>query len=176
MDEDILRLLASRDERGLELLRSQYDSLIRYFARGILLDARDLEECVSDVYLAVWEKAGTYDPAKGKLSTWLAAISRNAALNLQKRKKPDARPLDESAAAPPDTPEGRLLDQEALRSLTSAINGLPAADRRLFYRKYYFLQPTAQIAAELGTTARAIEGRLYRIRKRLQKKLGGDWQ
>ena len=31
-----------------------------------------------------------------------------------------------------------------------------------------------RIAAELGTTERAVEGRLYRIRKKLQKQLGGD--
>ena len=31
-----------------------------------------------------------------------------------------------------------------------------------------------RIAAELGTTPRAVEGRLYRIRKRLQEQLGGD--
>ena len=30
------------------------------------------------------------------------------------------------------------------------------------------------IAAELGLTPRAVEGRLYRIRKGLQNKLGGD--
>ena len=31
-----------------------------------------------------------------------------------------------------------------------------------------------QMAAELGTTARAVEGRLYRIRKKLQAQLGGE--
>ena len=31
-----------------------------------------------------------------------------------------------------------------------------------------------QIAAELGTTERAVEGRLYRIKKALRKALGGD--
>ena len=31
-----------------------------------------------------------------------------------------------------------------------------------------------QMAAELGTTARAVEGRLYRIRKKLQKQMGGE--
>ena len=47
-------------------------------------------------------------------------------------------------------------------------------DRALFYRKYYYYQSTAQMAAGLGLTERAVEGRLYRIRKRLQKELGGD--
>ena len=41
----------------------------------------------------------------------------------------------------------------------------------MFYRKYYYCQSTAQIAAELGLTERGVEGRLYRLRQ----KLGGDF-
>jgi len=36
-----------------------------------------------------------------------------------------------------------------------------------------YYQPTAQIAAESGLTVRAVEGKLYRIRKHLQSELGG---
>ena len=54
------------------------------------------------------------------------------------------------------------------------MDTLSASDRVLFYRKYYYLQSTAQIAAELGLTERAVEGRLYRLRRRLRKALGGD--
>lgn len=46
-------------------------------------------------------------------------------------------------------------------------------DRQLFYRKYYYFQPAAQIAAELGLTVRGVEGRLHRLRKRLKRELGG---
>ena len=44
----------------------------------------------------------------------------------------------------------------------------------LFYRKYYYLQPTAQIASELGMAERAVEGKLYRLKKQLRKMLGGE--
>ena len=67
-----------------------------------------------------------------------------------------------------------MLRRERAEALRRALNTLKAADLRLFYRKYYYLQPTDRIAAELGTTPRAVEGRLYRIRKRLQEQLGGD--
>ena len=33
---------------------------------------------------------------------------------------------------------------------------------------------TAQTAAELGLTERAVEGKLYRLKKRLRKSLGGE--
>ena len=45
----------------------------------------------------------------------------------------------------------------------------------MFDRKYYYLQSTRQIAAELGTSERAVEGKLYRLRKKLQKALGGEF-
>ena len=47
-------------------------------------------------------------------------------------------------------------------------------DRKLFYRRYYYLQPVSQIAAELGLSQRAGEERLYRLRQRLRQELGGD--
>ena len=61
-----------------------------------------------------------------------------------------------------------------LTSLTrhAALNH--AGERLLFYRKYYYLQSTAQIALELGLTERAVEGRLYRLKRQLRKLPGGD--
>ena len=67
-----------------------------------------------------------------------------------------------------------LLRQERANELSRALSSLSRRDYLLFYRKYYYLQSTDRIAAELGTTERAVEGRLYRIRKRLQTLLGGD--
>ena len=58
--------------------------------------------------------------------------------------------------------------------LRAAIAGLPVYERELFYRKYYYCQSTAQMAAELGLTERAVEGRLYRLRQTLRQQLGGD--
>lgn len=56
----------------------------------------------------------------------------------------------------------------------AALAQLSTAEQALFYRKYYYLQPTSQIASELGTTERAVEGRLYRLKKRLRGMLGGE--
>ena len=66
------------------------------------------------------------------------------------------------------------IEVEDGERLERALASLSSRDRALFYRKYYYLQSTARIAAELGLTPRAVEGRLYRIRKGLQNKLGGD--
>ena len=72
-------------------------------------------------------------------------------------------------------PEEQMLRQERSAMLQRALKGLKQTDLQLFYRKYYYLQSTAQIAAEMGMTERAVEGRLYRIKKQLRNALGGEW-
>ena len=72
------------------------------------------------------------------------------------------------------TPEEVILQKELQSAVKNALCRLSAKDRMLFYRKYYYLQSTAQIASELGMTERAVEGRLYRMKKQLRKMLGGE--
>ena len=68
-----------------------------------------------------------------------------------------------------------MLQAEREDALNQALQKLSPREWTLFYRKYYYLQSTVQIAAELGMTERAVEGRLYRLKKKLQKLLGGEW-
>lgn len=173
MEDLVIQLLRERNEEGLRLLQEQYGNLVRYVVRGILRDERDTEECVSDIYLQVWAHFDQYNSEKGKLSTWLTAVSRNTALNRLKRKRADTETLDERDGSAPSSEEV-LLRQERTRRLQEVVARLERGDRLLFYRKYYYLQSTAQIAAELGMTERAVEGRLYRLRRKLRDQLGGE--
>lgn len=77
--------------------------------------------------------------------------------------------------SPEPGPEELLLQKERQEALLRALERLPGRDRLLFYRKYYYQQSTAQIAAELSLTERAVEGRLYRLKKTLRKNLGGEY-
>ena len=61
-----------------------------------------------------------------------------------------------------------------LTAVRRALDRLSYKDRTLFYRKYYYMQPSAQIASEMGMTERAVEGKLYRIKIKLRKTLGGE--
>ena len=170
-EQEVLALLRAGDERGAEALLRHYAPLMRYI---IVPDAQDREECLSDAALRVWEKFGTYDPARGSWTAWLTALTRNTALNRARKKSGGSEELSGDLPSAEPTPEERLLQQERRQALERALTALPQRDRLLFYRKYYYRQSTAQIAAELGTTERAVEGRLYRIKKALRKALGGD--
>ncbi|HIT31590.1 MAG TPA: sigma-70 family RNA polymerase sigma factor [Candidatus Enterenecus stercoripullorum] len=180
-DED--RRLASRMARraagALEEFQTAYTPLLRYIIAPILHDQRDQEECLADAIHRAWVSIERFNPNRGSLAAWLAAIARNAALNRlrEQGRYPQWEPLDDHPhlSDPAQGPEEVLLTAELAQALRRAVDGLSPWDRNLFLRKYYYYQSTAQMAAELGLTVRGVEGRLYRIRKRLQKELRGDW-
>lgn len=172
-DTELLDRFAQNHDQGMDALLRQYAPLLRYVIGGILRDTQDAEDCFSEVSLALWQKLDSFDPGKGSLSAWLTAIARNTALNHLKarlrREKHQPEELPEVL-----TPEQEVLRRERAEQLRDIVSKLPDLDRKVFYRRYYYLQPVSQIAAELGLSPRAVEGRLYRLRQRLRQDLGGD--
>lgn len=169
--------LNAGDQDAMEGLLNEYGAMMAYVVRGILTDPHEAEDCLAEVRAKLWEKAACYDGKKAGLSTWITALCRNAAYDRRRalaRRASRAGALDPNAPDPKPGPEEEALRAERTAALRRALNTLSFPDQRLFYRKYYYLQSTAQMAAELGITERAMEGKLYRIRKKLQKQLGGD--
>lgn len=175
--DQLIAALRQKEPGAMEQLQTMYTPLIRYIISPILSEEADREECLSDVLMQVWNSIHTYDARKAAFPTWLSTIARNTALNCRRanEKHKGHEELDSSVSDGGDTPEQAVLRTERSLAVRRAISELPHWDRELFFRKYYYYQSTAQIAAELGMTVRSVEGKLYRIRKQLQTKLGGEW-
>lgn len=174
-ENTVERLLLEKNEQGMDALLLHYGPLMRYIIAPILQNPQDREDCLSEVSMRVWEKIGQFDGERGSFRAWLTTITRNTALNHARRASgSSAEELSESTPSPDPTPEETLLKKERQEALKTALSRLSYKDRLLFYRKYYYRQSTAQIAAELGMTERAVEGKLYRVKKQLRKSLGGE--
>ena len=158
-----------------ELIR-HYGPLMRYIIAPILQNPEDREECLNDAAMRVWNKIEQFDPDRGSWNAWLTAIARNTALN-RARKNGAADVAGEIPAEAPSqeiSPEESLLKKERHVELIRALLQLSANEKTLFYRKYYYMQSTEQIASEMGLSLRAVEGKLYRVKKKLRKMLGGE--
>src|SRR5438105_10845896 len=87
-DDDLVQRLHERDPEALETLISRYSREIFYFIR-LVLDgigvAQDAEECVNDLFVAVWQEIDTFDPARGTLRTWLTMRAKYIALDRRRQ-------------------------------------------------------------------------------------------
>ena len=57
-EEDIIELIKSQENAGMEALADKYGKLLSYIISGILgKRPDDIEECVNDTYLKIWRIA-----------------------------------------------------------------------------------------------------------------------
>ena len=87
-DDDLVQRLHERDPEALETLISRYSREIFYFIR-LVLDgigvAQDAEECVNDLFVAVWQEIDSFDPGRGTLRTWLTMRAKYIALDRRRQ-------------------------------------------------------------------------------------------
>lgn len=171
---EIIGLLTVHDEVGMNEFMLHYSPLMKYIIAPIVKNEHDREECLSEVAMRVWDKIGQYDLGRGSFTAWLTVLVRNTALNFNRAHQDNyGEQLTDDLPSSEPSGEDALLRKELRDALADALGRLNTRDRILFYRKYYYMQSTAQIAAEVGMTERAVEGRLYRIKKQLREWLGG---
>lgn len=87
-DEDLVQRLQQRDPEALETLISRYSREVFYFIR-LVLDGigvtQDAEECVNDLFVAVWQEIESFDPERGTLRTWLTMRAKYIALDRRRQ-------------------------------------------------------------------------------------------
>ncbi|WP_281411699.1 sigma-70 family RNA polymerase sigma factor [Starkeya sp. ORNL1] len=73
---------AHGDRASLHLIYEQLAPRMVGVAMRLLRRKELAEEVVHDTFVRIWEKAPTFDPARGEPTAWIFAILRNRALNV----------------------------------------------------------------------------------------------
>src|SRR5436190_20794838 len=72
---------AGGDRAALRLVYQKTSAKLFGVCLRILNDRSEAEDVLQDVYVTVWRKAGSFDPARASPITWLVAIARNRAID-----------------------------------------------------------------------------------------------
>ncbi len=176
MDDDEDRAVAERfrtgDERALEQIYRRWSPIVFTLALRLLGDRGDAEDVTQKTFVSAWTSRASYDPLKGKMSTWLVTIARRRiADTLEARRR--VRELQEKlqALAPTDGASADVDLGDRLL-LADEIDHLePDAQRvvRLaFYDDLTHQQIATRLDMPLGTVKSHIRRSLIRLRSRLE--------
>lgn len=171
-DKQLVELLQKKSGDAAQALMSKYGPMIHYIINPIVENRQDREECYSDVILRVLDKVGQFQGPPEKFKAWLTAVTRNVAKNKVRGKKiwHESEEAWQHIPSKEPTPEEEILQKEMEKQLRDILTtSLKKQEQELIYRRFYYEQSLSQIAGELGITERAAEGKLYRIRKKLEK-------
>src|SRR5260370_26861029 len=73
--------VAGGDRAALRIVYEDTSAKLFGVCLRILGDRGEAEDVLQDIYVTVWRKAGSFDPAKASPITWLVAIARNRAID-----------------------------------------------------------------------------------------------
>lgn len=174
-DYELVEQLKRRDAAGLGRLMDMYGAhvlgLVTRMLHGVC-PKEDIEECVSDAFIAGWHRIEEYDSGRGTLKTWLLILAKYKALDYRRKRtiRPDMQVLEEDSPDRANT-EHAVLMKEEQEELIRLIDSLDEPDRTIFYKRYFYYESLDTIAESLGLTRKAVESRLGRTRKRLKQRL-----
>ena len=80
-DPLLMKRVSDGDRRAFLTLYDRYSSKVYGLAIYMLGDEMTAEEVTQDAFLRLWTRAETYNPDRGKLSTWLLTITRRLAVD-----------------------------------------------------------------------------------------------
>ena len=178
-DWDLVARIATGDREAFaELVERHHRRLLRVCER-LLGDAEDARDAVQEVFLKVMVKAGGVRP-RALVSTWLYRVAVNHCLNVLRRRRlrrwVSLSPAeDEEAAAPLDPAEERAGPDRELEArrrwarVQRAIADLPARQRAVLVLARFEELSYKEIAETLGITLGAVESRLFRAMRALEK-------
>jgi RNA polymerase sigma factor (sigma-70 family) len=132
-------------------------------ARGNEQDAREVLQTV----VLKTAKSFKVFPDDQRLWAWLCRLSRNAYIDLLRRKSRDSRfvPIDTHT---PDFAAAEPRKDRIEQAFAEAMAQLPEEERELVREAYVDKRPLQQLAMEAGSTYKAMESRLGRLRLKLK--------
>jgi RNA polymerase sigma-70 factor (ECF subfamily) len=141
------------------------------------LPSADLaEDLTAEVFLRALRRFDQFNPRRGSPKAWLFRIAQNALRDYQRQARrhtvlPIAGLRDLECVAP--SPEERLLWEEEVVRLLSAVAELPSKDRKIIGLCYGSDLSAAEAGEILGLSDTAARTRLWRAVGRLRKVLSG---
>jgi RNA polymerase sigma-70 factor (ECF subfamily) len=172
-EQELMRRLTRGDEEAVRTLYVRFARPVFGMGLRILGSPEAAEELTQDVFVAAWRKAGRYDAARGRLSTWLMAIAHNLAVDRLRRtagRTPVTTASLEELVPVGTSEEEDILDRESVRRV---LTDLTAAERRLLFLSYFQGWTAKQIAEADGIPLGTVKTRLRTTLIKLRQAHGG---
>ncbi|GAA5094372.1 sigma-70 family RNA polymerase sigma factor [Microbacterium yannicii] len=173
-ERELCGRFAAGDERALEQIYRRWSPIVFTLALRVLGDRGDAEDVTQKTFVSAWTSRASYDPAKGRLSTWLVTIARRRiadTLETRRRVRELQEKLQRFAVTDDDTISSdidlgdRLLLADELDQLEPDAQRVV---RLAFYDDLTHQQIATRLDMPLGTVKSHIRRSLTRLRDRLE--------
>ena len=176
-DKDLIQLYFDRAEDAISKTEEIYGKYCRKIAFNILASLEDSAEVFNDALLRTWN---SIPPAKpDNFKAYIGRITRNLALDQYDKQHAAKRGLGQTDAVLDEISEiiGKgdvaedIICQETEGLINEFLKGLDPDKRKIFVRRYWYLDSIADIAKMYDYTQSKVKVSLMRTRNQLAEYL-----
>ena len=178
-DEEIIELFNRRDEAGIGAMIGKYGKLLKSVGLRFLPDSRDVEECMNDTVLHLWNAIPPADPENLRaylVTSFRRTVISRARMNHSKKRAAilselswEACENEEVASKAIPGPEEAIERLDLKEAINSFVDQLPERSRFLFVGRYYMGQSVRELAALLNVSKSLVSLELGKIRKAMEE-------
>ena len=159
--------------KGMKEFYEKYCKSIKGFVRKKVDSDEDVEELVNTILLAGWNSLPNFSGKSTEFS-WLCAIAKHKIIDYYRKKRLktvlfSAMPGIEAVAEKALGPEGNSLKNELREEIKETLRRISEGYRKILRLKYIDGLKVKEIAKKLKISAKAVESRLLRARRKFKK-------
>lgn len=80
-EEQLVALLKQQSHDAFSYLYANYSAVLFGMVKRVIFDEETAKDVLQEVFLKIWNNIDQYDPAKGRIYTWMINIARNTAID-----------------------------------------------------------------------------------------------
>lgn len=173
-DCNFIEELKNKNPDALDYVIDIYGGLIKGITTKVLYSLGNddvIEECMSDILMAVWTNISKFHEEKGSFKSWIGAVSKFKAIDYYRRHKNQysSELIDESLT------NGISAEDEFIREfegsgLIKIIEELDEPDRTIFTMKFLLGEKSEKISKVVNLSVSSINTRISRRREKIRKR------
>jgi RNA polymerase sigma factor (sigma-70 family) len=171
-EEDLIKALKNQDTIAIKALYDMYSGALFGVISRIVIQTEVAEDLLQETFLKIWNSAGSYDPSKGRLFTWMMNIARNLSIDKLRSKdfKNTSKNQDiENNVDFIDTQKKVSFNADTLGLKDLVTNLKPDFKDVLelvYFRGYTHVEVAEQLNLPLGTVKTRVRMAIIELRKK----------
>lgn len=166
-----LTRVALQDRAALQEVYRRTSRKLFGICLRIFGERAEAEDAMQEVYLTIWNRAGSFDPTRGSPITWLATLTRNRAIDILRSsgRRPTA-PLELADNVADDAPDAEAVliahgdDARVLYCIETLPQGDATMIRTAFFEGATYAELAGRVELPLGTVKSRIRRALIKLR------------
>lgn len=168
----IAERLAARDQGAFAEIYDRFSPFVHALARRVSRDRYAADDVVQEVFLALWQRPGRFDPERGSLRAWLGTVTHRASVAwVRKQVANRRRENNQAITSVVNDVEDTALRRVSLGRARELIAALPFLQRQAVELAYFENLTYREVAGRTGVPEGTAKSRLRRALRSIAEKL-----